>query len=91
MSTATNYRSDAGYREVMNLYDRILKASPVPAEESRVDTRHGATFVLSCGNPASPPLVMLHDRLPIISDAELRRVTCRCCCLVGPGRPARHS
>jgi pimeloyl-ACP methyl ester carboxylesterase len=54
------YKSDAGRRELLGHYRRALDAWPVPAEEVRMPTREGETFVLVSGPPDAPPLVLLH-------------------------------
>ncbi|KAA9379145.1 alpha/beta fold hydrolase [Microbispora cellulosiformans] len=54
------YKSEAGRREILDHYRRVLDAWPVPAEHVRVPTREGETFVLVSGPPDAPPLVLLH-------------------------------
>lgn len=54
------YKSEAGRRELLGHYERALDAWPVPAEQVRVPTREGETFVLVSGPPDAPPLVLLH-------------------------------
>jgi len=60
MNNAILYRSQAGMREVMNIYDNLLATWPVPRQEMNITTRHGDTFVIASGDPAAPPLVLLH-------------------------------
>ena len=60
MNGSSLYKSPAGQAAVMALYDEALARWPVPCESRRVETRHGATHVLACGDPAAPPLVLLH-------------------------------
>ena len=57
---AINYRSERGYQLAMEVYDRQLAELPVDAEQQRVPTSIGDTFVLSWGDAAHPPLVLLH-------------------------------
>jgi len=38
----------------------MLARWPVPYQTLTVDTRHGHTFVIACGEAAAPPLVLLH-------------------------------
>ncbi|NEA21622.1 alpha/beta fold hydrolase [Actinomadura bangladeshensis] len=54
------YKSEAGRSELLGHYRRALDAWPVPAEQVRVPTREGETFVLVSGPPDAPPLVLLH-------------------------------
>ncbi|MGQ4271075.1 alpha/beta fold hydrolase [Nocardiopsis changdeensis] len=54
------YRSEAGEREVRRRYLEALDAWPVPAEQVRLPTREGETFVLACGPRDAPPVVLLH-------------------------------
>jgi pimeloyl-ACP methyl ester carboxylesterase len=54
------YKSEAGRRELLDRYRRVLDAWPVPAERVRVPTREGETFVLVSGPRDAPPLVLLH-------------------------------
>ncbi|WP_306367468.1 alpha/beta fold hydrolase [Nocardiopsis sp. CC223A] len=54
------YRSAAGEREIRRRYREALEAWPVPAEQVRVPTREGETFVLVCGPEDAPPVVLLH-------------------------------
>lgn len=60
MNASSLYKSPAGQRAVMALYDEVLTRWPVPCESRRLETRHGTTHVLACGDPAAPPLVLLH-------------------------------
>jgi pimeloyl-ACP methyl ester carboxylesterase len=43
----------------MAMYDERLGSWPVPLETSVVSTRYGDTHVITAGDPASPPLVVL--------------------------------
>ena len=54
------YRSAEGERALKAAYARFRDAWPVPREERRIPTRHGETFVVASGDPARPPLVLLH-------------------------------
>lgn len=60
MDTRSIYKSPAGERAVIALYDSILLQWPVPYRTRRVLTRHGDTFVLACGEEKAPLLVLLH-------------------------------
>ncbi|MBF6331750.1 alpha/beta fold hydrolase [Nocardia transvalensis] len=54
------YKSEAGEQEVLGRYRELLREWPVPAEQLRVPTREGETFVLVSGPADAPPLVLLH-------------------------------
>lgn len=53
------YKSEEGRRAVLALYGEILARWPVPCEQLRLKTSGGETFVLACGAPGAPPLVLL--------------------------------
>ncbi|MCL4504832.1 MAG: alpha/beta hydrolase [Chloroflexi bacterium] len=54
------YRSPAGEKAVMALYDAVLAQWPVQHETLHIPTRHGETFVIASGNLSDPALVLLH-------------------------------
>ena len=54
------YRSAEGERALKAAYAGFRQAWPVGREELRVPTRVGETFVIASGEPAAPPLVLLH-------------------------------
>ncbi|WP_405841892.1 alpha/beta fold hydrolase [Streptomyces platensis] len=56
----TIYRSEAGAEEILRRYRDALRTWPVPAEELRVPTREGETFVLASGPRDAPPVLLLH-------------------------------
>jgi pimeloyl-ACP methyl ester carboxylesterase len=56
----TIYTSPDGERVVGQRYRELLAGWPVPAEQLRVPTREGETFVVASGPPDAPPLVLLH-------------------------------
>ncbi len=60
MGSQSIYKSPAGERAIMALYDQVLARWPVPYEMRTIDTRHGQTFVLASGQATAPPLVLLH-------------------------------
>ena len=57
------YKSIEGERAVRERYLEILKHWPVPNQQLRVPTREGETFVVSCGHPDAPPLLLLHGSM----------------------------
>jgi pimeloyl-ACP methyl ester carboxylesterase len=54
------FKNAEGERILAAAYDAHLARWPVPADTRELSTRHGATFVVSCGDPSAPPLVLLH-------------------------------
>lgn len=49
--------------DVLAAYREVLAQWPVPCQQRHVPTRAGDTFVVSCGPPGAPPLVLLHGTL----------------------------
>ncbi len=84
----------------MALYDRALASWRVGYDATHVPTRHGDTFVLTCGDASAPPLVLLHgagtNSAIWIEDAPIYSRQYRVCAvdLIGeagksaPNRPA---
>jgi pimeloyl-ACP methyl ester carboxylesterase len=54
------YKSVEGERVVRERYLAILKHWHVPNQQLRVPTREGETFIVACGDPSTPPLLLLH-------------------------------
>jgi len=54
------YKTEAGKQEILRRYEQALANWPVPAEQLRVPTREGDTFVLVCGPDEAPPLLLCH-------------------------------
>lgn len=54
------FASPEGREHILAAYDTVLGLWPIPYQTHTIATRHGETFVLTCGDPASPPLVLLH-------------------------------
>ncbi len=54
------YKTPQGEQSVMVFYQRILADWPLPNETRTLSTSYGDTFVLVCGDPSAPPLVLLH-------------------------------
>ncbi|MEW1658915.1 alpha/beta hydrolase [Streptomyces sp. NPDC093707] len=54
------YKSEAGVAQILDRYREVLRGWPVPAEQVRVPTRHGETFVVVSGPEDAPPVVLLH-------------------------------
>lgn len=60
MTTQAIYKSAAGERAVMAIYDSLLAQWPVPYQALNIPTRHGQTFVIASGPATAPPLLLLH-------------------------------
>jgi pimeloyl-ACP methyl ester carboxylesterase len=56
----SNFRSDAGVREMDEWYAGMLARLQVPYESVTVPTRYGATHLLATGPKDAPPVVLLH-------------------------------
>jgi pimeloyl-ACP methyl ester carboxylesterase len=53
------YKSPEGQRLVESRYRDLLARWPVPSEQRLVATSHGDAFVVVCGPPLAPPVVLL--------------------------------
>ncbi|WP_164851301.1 alpha/beta fold hydrolase [Larkinella soli] len=60
MQTETIYKTAAGKLQVLSHYDTALANWPVPFETQTLSTRHGDTFLITCGKAGAPALVLLH-------------------------------
>ena len=58
----SGFKTDKARAEYCRLYDEAIALSPVPVEESDVETSFGTTHVLTAGDPSKPPLVALHAK-----------------------------
>lgn len=54
------YKSAEGEQALKAAYAGFRQAWPVARDELRLPTRGGETFVVASGEPANPPLVLLH-------------------------------
>ncbi len=54
------YKSKAGEQQVKQRYRQFLDEWPVPNDQISVPTREGETFVVACGPPSAPPVILLH-------------------------------
>lgn len=54
------YKSPAGKKKIMALYDTALKRWLVSYQTQILPTRHGDTFVIASGEKNAPPLLLLH-------------------------------
>lgn len=53
------YKSEEGQRLVESRYRDLLTRWPVPSEQRWISTSFGDTFVVACGTPSMPPVVLL--------------------------------
>ncbi|MEO8613086.1 MAG: alpha/beta hydrolase [Chloroflexota bacterium] len=60
MTTPSLYKTAAGEKAVMDIYDKALAQWPVAYETLILPTRHGDTFVIACGSETALPLILLH-------------------------------
>ncbi|WP_227793542.1 alpha/beta fold hydrolase [Paenibacillus guangzhouensis] len=54
------FKSKSGKDAILNDYNRILAKCTVPFEEMLLNTQYGETCVIACGEPSSPPIILLH-------------------------------
>jgi pimeloyl-ACP methyl ester carboxylesterase len=54
------YRSEKARAGLLRSYDAILGNWPVPYAESTLETPHGRTHVIRCGNEDGKPLLLFH-------------------------------
>ncbi|GAB1269086.1 alpha/beta hydrolase [Aurantivibrio infirmus] len=54
------YKSAQSESEIKAKYNELLRHWPIAKEELVIETRHGKTFIIACGNPDNPPLFLLH-------------------------------
>ncbi|GAA0380216.1 alpha/beta fold hydrolase [Paenibacillus motobuensis] len=54
------YRNEQGRDRFLAAYDQALSEWPVAYEISYVSTEFGETHIIRCGNPANPPLLLIH-------------------------------
>ncbi|RPI33746.1 MAG: alpha/beta hydrolase [Chloroflexota bacterium] len=60
MSAQSIYKSTAGEKAVMALYDSMLASWPISCETINIPTRYGNTFVIASGDKSASPLILLH-------------------------------
>lgn len=54
------YTNNAHKAEIMAVYQRKLDSLGIDYQEQALDTQYGKTHVIVTGNPAHPPLVLVH-------------------------------
>ncbi len=89
------YKSLAGEKAIRDSYDSLLSHWPVPYESFSVETRQGKTFIIASGDPAAPPLVLIHgsasNALWWREDIEAYSQLFRVYAVDIPGEPGRSS
>jgi pimeloyl-ACP methyl ester carboxylesterase len=60
MNSKPIFKTPEGQKLILDIYDNILKNWPVPYETLNVPTRHGETFIITCGEKTAPPLFLFH-------------------------------
>jgi pimeloyl-ACP methyl ester carboxylesterase len=60
MKKPSIYHSALGEKAVMDSYDTVLASWPVTNVMRNIPTRFGSTFVIQSGEPARPPIILLH-------------------------------
>jgi pimeloyl-ACP methyl ester carboxylesterase len=53
------YKSEEGQRLVESRYRDLLTRWPVPSDQRLISTSFGDTFVVACGTPSMPPVILL--------------------------------
>ncbi|WP_026106415.1 alpha/beta fold hydrolase [Clostridium saccharoperbutylacetonicum] len=54
------FKTEAGRKAVIKLYDEFLQKSALAYEKFYVNTRYGKTFIIASGEKSNPPLILLH-------------------------------
>ncbi len=95
MTTTSIYKSPAGEREIMALYDAALARWPVAHETFTLATRHGETFRIASGERTAPPLILLHgaasNAVSWAGDVAAYSAHCRVYAVDIPGDPGKSA
>jgi pimeloyl-ACP methyl ester carboxylesterase len=95
MTAASIYKSPAGEKELMALYDAALARWPVAHETFRLPTRHGETFLIASGERSAPPLILLHgaasNAVSWAGDVAAYSTHFRVCAVDIPGDPGKSA
>lgn len=57
---AALFKSEAGKKAILDLYDQKLAELDIPTESLYLDTSFGETHLLKTGDPANPPIILVH-------------------------------
>lgn len=95
MTAQSIYKSEAGKKEVMALYDAVLDRWPVAYETYNLPTRHGDTFVIANGEKDVPSLVLIHgaasNAVSWVGDVEAYSRHFRVYAVDLPGEPGKSA
>ncbi|WP_296060968.1 alpha/beta hydrolase [uncultured Amphritea sp.] len=59
----TIYKTDEGQQAVQEYYQTFINDWPVAFEQLKLTTRFGETHLLTCGDKALPPLLLIHGAM----------------------------
>ena len=59
----TIFKTDKGQRAVQEYYQTFINDWPVAFEQLKLTTRFGETHLLTCGDKALPPLLLMHGAM----------------------------
>jgi pimeloyl-ACP methyl ester carboxylesterase len=54
------FKSEKGKKEILHLYDEKLKSLNIDYEYLTVQTSFGKTNIIATGDPANPPIIIVH-------------------------------
>jgi pimeloyl-ACP methyl ester carboxylesterase len=54
------FKSVAGKKKILDVYDSVLSNWPVPCTTGEIPTSQGATFFIKSGKIDAPPIILLH-------------------------------
>jgi len=60
MARPSGFKTEAAWATYCRLYDEAIALSPVPVQQSDIETAFGSTHVLTVGDRSKPPLIALH-------------------------------
>lgn len=93
MKTQSIYKSVAGEKAIMNVYEKVLSMWPVQHEELSIETRFGRTFVITGKDQSRPPLVLIHgsgsNSATWFADVAAYSQTYSVYCVDIPGEPGK--
>ena len=85
------YKSEEGQRLVESRYRDLLTRWPVPSEQRSISTSFGDTFVVACGTPSMPPVILLQgsgaNAAMWLRDVATLSASCRVYCVDVIGEP----
>ena len=54
------FKSEQGKQEILHLYEKKLDSLTIDYEYLEVDTTFGKTNIIAAGDPANPPIIIVH-------------------------------